>query len=287
MGKTTGIEWTQATWNPWMGCRHVSPGCAHCYAERDMTRYARDFNRIQRAKDATFYAPLNWKEPKLIFTCSWSDFFIEEADGWRADAWDVIRRTPQHIYQVLTKRPERSLACLPHDRPYPWPWPNVWLGTSIENRAYYGRAALLAAVPAAVHFLSVEPLLGPVENLPLGGIQWVIVGGESGPKARPMHPAWARSVRDRCLAKGIAFFFKQWGEWAPLDLCPGRSGEAVCFFPDGRRSTRGIDLMAAALGGRGELELAVSGELMVRAGRYQVPAILDGREWKEMPNAAG
>jgi protein gp37 len=162
MAKESSIEWTDATWNTHIGCRKVSQGCAQCYAERDMTRYGRDFSTVLRTKPATFNAPLKWDEPKLIFTCSWSDWFIEEADQWRDEAWDIIRRTPQHTYQILTKRPERILENLPED----WGdgWPNVWLLASVENQEMADlRIPQLLAVPAWIHGLSVEPLLGPVE----------------------------------------------------------------------------------------------------------------------------
>lgn len=155
----------------------------------------------------TFYSPLKWKDPTLIFTCSWSDFFIEEADAWRADAWEVIRATPQHTYQILTKRPERMAQNLPDK----WPWSNVWLGVSIENPRFYWRASLLRAVPAYLRFLSLEPLLTAMPDVPLEGISWVIVGGESGPGCRPIQADWVTAIRDQCVRAGVAFFFKQWG----------------------------------------------------------------------------
>ncbi len=206
MGSHSAIEWTEATWNPWHGCLKVSPGCAHCYMYRDKIRYGQDPAQVKRGK-TTFELPLKWKEPKLIFTCSWSDFFIEEADGWRDAAWDVIRSTPQHTYQILTKRPERIASHLPPD----WPLPNVWLGVSVENPRFYWRISALSEIPAAVHFLSLEPLLAPLPDLPLDGVSWVIVGGESGPRSRPMKPEWVCEIRDHCKEAGVPFFFKQWG----------------------------------------------------------------------------
>ena len=269
MGERTGIEWTDSTWNPWMGCHKVSPGCKHCYAERETTRWGKDFSQVRRSK-TTFDAPLRWKEPRRIFTCSFSDFFIEEADVWRDDAWEVIRQTPQHIYQILTKRPERIAEHLPktcffcgmewgpehvgkcedHDWRHPWygwaiatedmnteaepntnPWPNVWLGTSVENQKYAEeRIPKLVSISAAVHFLSCEPLLGPIdfthalryENPEwlkdhgyLRDIEWVIAGGESGPDYRPMDPIWIRDIREQCKSGKVAFFFKQWGGLKP------------------------------------------------------------------------
>ncbi len=242
MGKTTGVRWCDSTWNPWYGCKKVSPGCAHCYAERDMTKYDRDFNAVTRAKDPTFYAPLKkWKEGVRIFTCSWSDFFIEEADNfWRPDAWKVIRQTPQHIYMILTKRPERmmngaSIARLPWSR-NETPWPNVWLGVSAENQATADeRIPILLNTPAALRFVSLEPLLGPINLRPLPdfsdkgdgpawlgrddgsaahrrGLDWVIAGGESGPEARPIDPVHVRAIRDHCVELDVPFFFKQWSD---------------------------------------------------------------------------
>lgn len=206
MGSFSGIEWTEATWNPWHGCQKVSPGCAHCYMYRDKARYGQDPSKVVRGK-TTFDLPLRWKEPKLIFTCSWSDFFIEEADLWRPEAWDIIRTTPHHSYQILTKRPERIANHLPKD----WPLRNVWLGVSVENPRFYSRIAVLRELPAPVRFLSLEPLLAAMPRLPLEGISWVIVGGESGPRSRPMKQEWACDIRDQCVRAGIPFFFKQWG----------------------------------------------------------------------------
>lgn len=218
MGEKTGIEWSDATWNPWMGCRKVSPACAHCYAEREMSRYGRDFDTVTRAKDGTFYAPLKWKEPRKIFTCSWSDFFIREADDWRIDALRVIAKTPQHTYQILTKRPQ-VMFCRKHGlADLEFPWPNVWLGVTIENARFYWRAEMLRQMPAVVRFMSLEPLLGPMPDLPLDGIQWVIVGGESGAGYRPLNLDWVREIRDRCAAKGVAFFFKQKSALRPKSL---------------------------------------------------------------------
>lgn len=211
------------------------------------------FLDVHRTKDGTFYGPLKWngqaRSPGgglLIFTCSLSDFFIEEADGFREEMWEVIRRTPQHTYQILTKRPERIEDHLPeicyrcglqeyghpdidptrvqaglyesHDF-HGWPWPNVWLGTSIEMEQYLPRMAILAKVPAMAHFLSVEPMLGPIDfqayrhGIWFRCMDWVIVGGESNPggRPRPTKPEWVRSVRDQCREEGIPFFFKQWG----------------------------------------------------------------------------
>lgn len=206
MSETTGVEWATSTWNPWYGCRKVSPACAHCYAERDMSRYGRDFSTVTRAKDATFFSPLKWKEPKRIFTCSWSDFFIEEADAWRPEAWNVIMETPHHTYQILTKRPDRILQ----GKRSILDWPeHIWLGVSVETTRQYGRIDLLRKVRAHVRFLSMEPLLAKTHDTNLGGIHWVIVGTESGPGARFTDLDWIRRLRDKCAAERVPFFVKQ------------------------------------------------------------------------------
>lgn len=224
MSQTTGIEWTEATWNPWRGCTKVSPGCDHCYMFREQRRYGRDPEVVVRSK--TFEAPLRWKEPKVIFTCSWSDWFHEAADQWRHDAWEVIRRTPQHTYQILTKRSGRMHRHLPCPD---WPWSNVWLGVSVESPHEAFRIRHLRHVPAAVRFISAEPLLGP-PDFDVTGMDWVIAGGESGPEARPMDLDWVRSLRDQCQAAGVAFFLKQLGGW------PDKRGGQDAVL-DGRRWT--------------------------------------------------
>lgn len=219
MSETTAISWTDATWNPWYGCTKVSPGCAHCYMFREQRQYGRDPEVVTRSK-TKFNDPLRWEEPRLIFTCSWSDFFHEAADEWRDEAWEIIRQTPQHTYQVLTKRPERILSHLPKG----WPFPNVWMGVSAENQRWHdARWGILREIPAAVRFLSCEPLLAPIdfqsewwERLDeFVWPDWVIVGGESGPKRRPMDLGWARSIRDQCVTAGIPFHFKQVGGLRP------------------------------------------------------------------------
>lgn len=187
-----------------MGCAKVSPGCTNCYMFRYMRRVGRDPERVVRSK-TTFYAPLGWAEPRNIFTCSLSDFFIVEADQWRPEAWDIIYNTPQHVYQILTKRPSRMLAWALH---HGWP-SNAWAGTSIESRRYLHRANVLRKVPAATRFLSYEPLLEDLGVLDLTGIAGVIVGGESGPNFRPMDLAWVRPIRDQCIEQGVAFHYKQ------------------------------------------------------------------------------
>jgi len=220
MGKDTGISWTTHTWNPWRGCLKVSPGCKICYMYRDQTRYGKNPAEVVRAKPTTFNAPQRWKEPAHVFTCSWSDWFIEEADEYRPEAWEIIKNTPHLIYQILTKRPENIAGRLPAD----WGagYPNVWLGVSVESQEYADeRIPTLLEQPAALHFLSIEPLLSEVtlNNTDewLNKVGWVIVGGESGGGYRPMEPAWALSVRDQCGAYGVPFFFKQHGGTKKID----------------------------------------------------------------------
>lgn len=223
MGETTGISWTDATWNCWQGCHKVSPGCKNCYMFAEKSRYNQNPNVVVRSSESTFNAPLKWaKNPekyghiKRIFVDSWSDFFVEEADPWRKEAWDIMRHTPEFIYQICTKRPERIADHLPFD----WGngYPNVWLLTSTENQAAANkRIPLILRIPAVVHGISAEPLLEEIhiESFlhPQSGLNWVIVGGESGSAARPMMSHWADSLREQCQAAGVAFFFKQNGEW--------------------------------------------------------------------------
>lgn len=217
MSKVTGIEWTDSTQNFWTGCLKVSEGCKFCYMYRDKVRYGQDPREVKRTAPATFNAPLHWpKTPARVFTCSWSDFFIEEADAWRDDAWDIIRRTPHLTYQILTKRPENIASRLPHD----WGkdgWPNVWLGVSGEDQKRLDeRMPILLATPASLRFLSYEPALGPIDlrqYIKQGLLGWVITGGESGNagKYRPMEIEWMRSAQAQCSAYDVPVFNKQLG----------------------------------------------------------------------------
>ncbi len=234
MGEQTSIEWATATWNPWVGCRRVSPGCAHCYMMRDVARFGQDPEAIRLTSAHTFNGPTRWKAGQRIFTCSWSDFFHEQADEWRPRAWALMRATPQHTYMVLTKRSARFAECLPRDWDPTGRDRHIWLGVSVENQRWLHRALDLATVPAAVRFLSCEPLLGPlafgVTTRPtnvLEAIDWVIVGGESGAGARPMELDWARGVRDECRRAGAAFYLKQLGGW------PNKRGGSAAVL-DGR-----------------------------------------------------
>ena len=265
MGDHTGIEWTDATWNPIRGCSRVSEGCRHCYAERVAARFSgpglpyeglavmRDGEPRWTGKTQMIWKhledPLRWRRPRRIFVNSMSDLFHEDlAPDWIGRIFAIMAAAPQHTFQILTKRPRRmhGFVAGPSSDPKAanigWPLPNVWLGVSAENQATADeRIPLLLETPAAVRFVSAEPLLGAID-LDVHGpeLDWLIVGGESGPGARPMQPEWARSLRDQCVDAGVAFFFKQWGEHDELGLRVGKK----------------------------------------RAGR-----LLDGREWNEFPHA--
>lgn len=261
MGKHTNIEWTRTylpdgtydkghTWNPWRGCHKVSPGCKNCYMFREQRRWGHQPDVVVKAKPATFRAPLNWPGGK-VFTCSWSDFFLEEADEWRGEAWDIIRRTPRLTYLILTKRVELVSDRLPPD--WGTGWPNVWLMASAENQEWLERRAGFLRIPAVLHGLSLEPLLGPVDltyqlaNNSLfkaaqyaGGHNfhgerqedgsvisvcddgtvlhdgvdpaWLIIGGESDRvDPRPMELDWVHDLIDQCRKAGVAVFVKQLG----------------------------------------------------------------------------
>jgi protein gp37 len=268
---------------------------------REKTAYGQDPQKVVRSKNKTFNAPLylakKYPPGQRIFCCSWSDFFIEEADEWRAEAWDLIARTPNHNYLILTKRPERIEKCLPYDwynkTPY---YPNVWLGVTAENQEQADmRIPILLQIPAAKRFISAEPMLGQVDLTKVGGdrfgwgridalnglqylranaleegCEWetascakldcVICGGETGARARPMHPNWVRSLRDQCISAGVPFFFKQWGEWGWYQGGHPRGSNYPSLFV------------------KGEFDV-----WMVRVGKNQSGRLLDGREWNGIP----
>jgi protein gp37 len=214
MALGSGIEWTESTWNPVTGCSKISPGCKYCYAERMAERlqamgqanYLNGFELTLQPQ--MLELPLRWKKPQTIFVNSMSDLFHEDVPvAYIKRVISVMRRAHWHRFQVLTKRATR-LAVLSPD--IDWP-ANVWMGVSVENADYVDRIDDLRGTGAQVKFLSLEPLLGPLEKLNLRGIDWVIAGGESGPRSRLMDPAWVRDVRDQCRRADVAFFFKQWG----------------------------------------------------------------------------
>ncbi|WP_282035012.1 DUF5131 family protein [Metabacillus indicus] len=214
MAGNSSIEWTEATWNPVTGCNKVSTGCKHCYAERMAKRlHAMGNPRYINGFNVTLHpdlvdTPRKWIKPRKIFVNSMSDLFHDQVPSeFIQEVFKTMNETPQHSYQVLTKRPERVVE-LANQLNFT---PNIWLGTSVEDIKVTHRIDFLKLVPAKVRFLSCEPLLGPLENLNLKNIHWVIVGGESGPGARPMEAEWVRSIRDQCAIQNVAFFFKQWG----------------------------------------------------------------------------
>ncbi len=322
MSTATRIEWTRgddgsagATWNPVTGCTKVSPGCEHCYAETFAERwrgvpghpYEQGFD--VRLWPARLELPLRWRKPRRVFVNSMSDLFIgrdQVPDAFVAEVFAVMALAARHTFQVLTKRPGRMASLLAQaefvrkvgaaitrrtDQTPPragwlldfWPLPNVWLGTSIELDTFAWRADRLRATPAATRFLSLEPLLGALPSLDLSGIDWVIVGGESGTGARPMHPQWARDLRDRCQGAGLPrFFFKQVGAWAPLgaDDQP-RPGDRWVEL-DGRheRCWRSGDPAPAGAEQHG------GAVLMRRVGKGRAGRLLDGRTWDEFPSSA-
>lgn len=278
MGQNTKIEWTDATWNPIIGCSRVSEGCRNCYAEGIAGRFGNGSPTVYSGltqivngrsvwtgeikETKQLLQPLGWKKPKRVFVNSMSDLFHKNVtDEMRDRIFAVMALAPQHIFQVLTKRPERMLAYMTEAQPQvwdamtrtphrtvnrvggaalAWPLPNVWLGVSVENQAAADeRIPLLLQTLAAVRFISAEPLLGPILlDFPRAGrlpsVDWVIVGGESGPGARPMHPDWARGMRDQCVAAGVPFFFKQHGEWMPVftGIDPSKN-DSKCRIHDG------------------------------------------------------
>ncbi|OMC07080.1 DUF5131 family protein [Mycolicibacterium fortuitum] len=312
MSDRTKIEWTRsddgtpgATWNPVTGCTKLSPaspGCQNCYASTFAERfrgtpghYFEHGFDVQLRPDK-LDQPLRWRRPRRIFVNSMSDLFHADVpDDYIAHVWAVMARAQHHTFQVLTKRHSRMRSLLAsdlfrrnmydhlvsidyawiRDTPLAWPLPNVWLGVSAENQQWAEiRGAYLRETPAAVRFYSCEPLLGPIET-DLAGIDWVIVGGESGPGARPMHPYWARSLRDQCAAAGVPFLFKQWGEWAPFDpdavtgcrpdvyLRQDGSGDGTYYA---RRYHPGV-------------------EHLCRVGKKLAGRELDGRTWDQYPEA--
>jgi len=239
MGEKSKIQWTDATWNPWHGCRKISTGCAYCYMFRDKERYGKDPTQVIKSK-TKFNDPLKWQKNMKkhgafigmkIFTCSWSDWFIEEADDWRDEAWKIIKDTPEFTYQILTKRPERILECLPDD----WGdgYDNVWLGVSAENDDVFRQRMLhLGNVKAKFKFLSAEPLLGQIDvdyviahQEPDGGdrLDWIIIGGESGNdtgkyRYRPMKIDWLFKIIEDCQYFNVPVFVKQLGTHLSKEL---------------------------------------------------------------------
>jgi protein gp37 len=280
MSDNSRIEWTQATWNPTTGCDQISAGCDNCYAltmakrlkAMGQAKYQNDGNPVTSGPGFgltlhwdSLETPLRWRTGKRVFVNSMSDLFHARVPlEFVRQVFDVIAQTPQHTYQVLTKRASRLPKIAGQ---LEWP-PNLWMGVSVENDEHIDRIDDLRAVPAAVRFLSLEPLLGPLDDLNLAGIHWVIAGGESGSGARPMPPHWVRSIRDQCVSASVPFFFKQWGEWAPTGaIGAGRQDQGHLFVgpPVGE---------FARYGAREEI---------ARVGKHDAGRTLDGREWSEFP----
>jgi len=245
MAQLSKIEWTDATWNPVTGCTKVSVGCAHCYAERmahrlkamGQPRYRNTFNIALH--DDVLDEPLRWKKPRFIFVNSMSDVFHEDVPlSFIKKIFGVMEQAHWHVFQVLTKRADRIEKVA---QELPWPG-NVWLGVTVEKQEYAYRVKQLSRAPAAVRFISLEPLLGPICTLPLKGIDWVIVGGESGPHARAMKPAWVRTLRDQCVERRVPFFFKQWGGFRKTE-----AGREI----DGRLWNEMPSISGCELGSRG------------------------------------
>ncbi|OYU51114.1 MAG: hypothetical protein CFE27_13735 [Alphaproteobacteria bacterium PA1] len=225
MATSSSIEWTEATWNPVVGCNVISPGCTNCYAMRMARRLEAmgqpkytgtthisggrpKWNGVVRVDEDSLKLPSTWRNGRMIFVNSMSDLFHEDVPlEFVHQVFEVMKSTPQHTYQILTKRAQR-LEALSHELDWP---DNIWMGVSVENADYLHRIDNLRRTKAAVKFLSLEPLLGPLNGMNLLGIDWVIAGGESGPGARPMAPSWVRAIRDQCGSARVAFHFKQWG----------------------------------------------------------------------------
>ena len=304
------IEWTQETWNPAVGCEPVSPGCDHCYASGVASRQmqpahvgltvGRRWNGEVRTLPDRILEPLHWPHPRRVFVGSMTDMFHPRVSAdFLAAVWGVMAAADHHTFQVLTKRPARAARLLAMDgfadrvrRACPdtsidvvWPLPNVWLGTSIESNDWVWRADRLREAPAAVRFLSCEPLLGPLYELDLSDIDWVICGGESGPGARPMHPDWVRDLRDLTSRREVPFFFKQWGAWLPYEQDPQ---PPFLSAPTGD-TIDGHHLPVEAQLNPGDIHrgwLIDDDVAFRRVGKAAAGRVLDGRTWDEFPPEA-
>lgn len=239
MSSYSAIEWTDATWNPVTGCTRVSPGCDHCYALAFAERFRGVPNHpYEQGFDLRLWPerlqlPLRWKRPRRIFVNSMSDLFHAGVpDEFIERIFDTMVRADWHVFQVLTKRPQRLVRMADA---LPWP-DHIWIGVSIESNEYAWRADLLRRVPAAVRFISAEPLLGPIDQVRLDGIHWLITGGESGPYHRPCDPEWVRNARDRCVSERVAYFHKQWGGRTPKSGGRELDGRTWDEMPTIRRS---------------------------------------------------
>lgn len=306
----TKIEWVARpggtvpeSWNPVSGCTKISAGCKHCYAERMARRLAGRYGypKAPHHFDVTLHAdklelPLRWRKPRTVFVNSMSDLFHEDVPwAFRSDIFSVMAMCQQHTFLVLTKRAremfdwfihpvvknrqypmEGSLAAMRAGKTFTLPLPNVWFGVTIENPDYCWRAHFLRETPAVTRFISFEPLLGSFADYPgaLDDIDWAIVGGESGPGARPMHPDWVRGLRDWCRMEGIAFFFKQWGRFAPALTTLRKPG--LFFYADGHVADEWD-------GGKYSNSTGAGMCYMAPFGKKEAGRVLDGRTWDEFP----
>lgn len=248
----TEINWTDFTWNPWWGCHKVSSECDFCYIDEIMKKLGHDPKKVKRTGPYTFEKPIKLKSPQFIFTGSMSDFFHKQADQWRDEAWDIIRKTPHHTYLILTKRPERVLECLPED----WGegYPNVWLGVSVGSNEPKSirRIDILKLIPAKIKFISFEPLVEDLKITPekLKGIHWAIIGGESGkyvngvPQFREAKPEWVRNLKDICKAAGVLVWFKQAGTYLAHKYNMKGKGELLNEIPEDLRLRERPDMYA-------------------------------------------
>lgn len=279
MSDRTGIEWTEATWNPTTGCDRVSPGCDNCYAlvlarrlkAMGNSKYQRDGDPRSSGPgfgltvhEESLELPHRWRKPRQIFVNSMSDLFHPSVPTeFIQRVFAVMADTPRHTYQVLTKRSHRLMTLADQ---LPWP-SNVWMGVSVESERYSFRVRHLRSIQASVRFVSAEPLLGSLASVDLAGIDWLIVGGESGRSARPMDPEWVFELRDKCLQDNIPFFFKQWGEWMPADL----GGMAASVDTGARHS-------------EDPAAVPTPGAPMLKVGKGAAGRRLDGATWDQMPS---
>jgi len=294
MAETTAIQWADATFNPWIGCTKVDAGCTNCYAEADQDKRRKRVrwgkgNERHLTSEAYWAQPLTWNrkakasgEPFRVFCASLADVFDDEVpEQWRADLFHIIDDTPALTWMLLTKRPEnvqRSVGAID------WAG-NIWLGTSVSDQESADlRIPLLLETPAAVRFVSYEPALGPVDwlspaSLKPGGIDWIIAGGESGPKARPAHPDWFRGTRDQCVAAGVPFLFKQWGEAMPVP-------ESGCDGTGGCLATSKFFWLSEKGERRESCHEVETDAFMCRVGKKTAGRELDGRTWDQFPAVA-
>lgn len=326
MGDRTGIEWTDATWNPLVGCEWASPGCDNCYAARDAAgrlsgnpiyqglairrpgaapRFTGEIRTIPERLDQ----PARWRRPRRVFVNSVSDLFHPKVPTeFQVRVWAMMGATPRHTFQVLTKRPKvlrarlsdpafqsavrdemRRLVTVAGSVPLDdvfagsvfrasWPFPNVWVGTSIESGTYAWRADALRETPAAIRWISAEPLIGSLSGLDLTGIDWLVAGGESGSQARPCHPGWVREIRDRCVDAAVPFLMKQWGEWAGA-----YAGVGIGPHP---HSTVLSDGRLLPPGTRLGMDHLMHPVWVGRVGKAKAGRSLDGEIWDQYPEPA-